>query len=112
MLTEREQQIVDLLRRDPLMGTDALATTLGTSRASINVHLSNLGKKGVILGRGYVLAERPGAVVIGGANVDLKARSTTRATAQTSNPVTARWRREASPATSPRTSPDSVTAST
>lgn len=86
MLTEREQQIVDLLRRDPLIGTDALAEALGTSRASINVHLSNLGKKGVILGRGYVLAERPGAVVIGGANVDVKARSKARATSQTSNP--------------------------
>ncbi len=86
VLTEREQQIVDLLRRDPLIGTDVLADTLGTSRASINVHLSNLGKKGVILGRGYVLAERPGAVVIGGANVDLKARSTDRATSHTSNP--------------------------
>ncbi len=86
MLTEREQQIVDLLRRDPLIGSDALAEALGTSRASINVHLSNLGKKGVILGRGYVLAERPGAVVIGGANVDLKARSTARVTAETSNP--------------------------
>lgn len=86
MLTEREQQIVDLLRRHPLIGTDALASALKTSRASINVHLSNLGKKGVILGRGYVLAERPGAVVVGGANMDLKARSTARATAQTSNP--------------------------
>lgn len=86
MLTDREQQIVDLLRRDPLTGTDALADALGTSRASINVHLSNLGKKGVILGRGYVLAERPGAVVIGGANVDLKAQSTARATGKTSNP--------------------------
>lgn len=86
MLTDRERQIVDLLRRDPLIGTDVLATTLGTSRASINVHVSNLGKKGVILGRGYVLAEQPGAVVIGGANVDFKARSTARATSQTSNP--------------------------
>ncbi len=86
MVTEREQQIVDLLRRDPLMGTEALAAALGTSRASVNVHLSNLGKKGVILGRGYVLAEQPGAVVIGGANVDLKARSKERATAHTSNP--------------------------
>lgn len=86
MLTDREQQIVDLLRRDPLIGTDALAANLGTSRASINVHLSNLGKKGVILGRGYVLAERPGAVVVGGANVDFKARSAAKATPQTSNP--------------------------
>lgn len=86
VLTDREQQIVELLRRDPLIGSDALAAALGTSRASINVHLSNLGKKGVILGRGYVLAERPCAVVIGGANVDLKARSTAPVTAETSNP--------------------------
>lgn len=86
MLTDREQQIVDLLRRDPLLGSAALAAALGTTRAAINVHLSNLGKKGVILGRGYVLSERPGAVVVGGANVDLKARSRARATAGTSNP--------------------------
>lgn len=86
MLTEREQQIVDLLRRDPLIGSAELAETLGTSRASINVHLSNLGKKGVILGRGYVLAESPGAVVIGGSNMDLKARSAGPAISQTSNP--------------------------
>jgi len=33
-----------------------------------------------------VLAEQPGAVVIGGANVDMKARSAARATAGTSNP--------------------------
>ena len=86
MLTDREQQIVDLLRRDALMGSAALATALGTTRAAINVHLSNLGKKGVILGRGYVLSERPGAVVVGGANVDMLARSAGRATPATSNP--------------------------
>ena len=86
VLTDREQQILDLLRRDPLMGSEALAAALGTTRASINVHISNLGKKGAILGRGYVLAESPGAVVIGGANMDLKARSRTRATQHTSNP--------------------------
>lgn len=86
MLTSREQQIVDLLRHDPLMSAEALAAAVGTSRASINVHVSNLGKKGVILGRGYVLAESPAAVVVGGANMDLKARSRTRATPQTSNP--------------------------
>lgn len=86
MLTSREEQIVDLLRRDPLMSAGALAGALGTTRASVNVHISNLGKKGVILGRGYVLAGSPGAVVVGGANMDLKARSGTRATPRTSNP--------------------------
>lgn len=86
VLTEREQQIVELLRRDPLMSSAAIAHALGTTRASVNVHLSNLGKKGVILGRGYVLADQPAAVVIGGANVDMKAQSSAPATPQTSNP--------------------------
>jgi pseudouridine kinase len=86
MLTDREQEIVALLRRDPLLDSEALAARLGTTRASINVHLSNLRKKGVVLGRGYVLAERPGAVVVGGANLDVKARSEAPATHGTSNP--------------------------
>ena len=88
-LTERERQIVALLRRDPLVGSESIAERLGTSRASVNVHLSNLGKKGVILGRGYILGEQPGVVVVGGANVDVKARSAARATPATSNPGTA-----------------------
>lgn len=85
-LTAREQQVVALLRRDPMIGSAAIAEQLGTTRAAVNVHLSNLGKKGIILGRGYLLSEQPGVVVIGGANVDIKARSTAPATQHTSNP--------------------------
>ena len=59
-LTDREHQIVALLRRDPMIGSAAIAEQLGTTRAAVNVHLSNLGKKGVILGRGYLLSEQPG----------------------------------------------------
>ncbi|KAB7739565.1 winged helix-turn-helix transcriptional regulator [Nostocoides sp. F2B08] len=85
-LTDREQQIVALLRRDPLIGSAAIAEQLATTRSAVNVHLSNLSKKGVILGRGYLLGEQPGVVVIGGANIDVKARSTAPAALQTSNP--------------------------
>jgi pseudouridine kinase len=85
-LTELEQQIVALIRRDPLIGPAAIAERLGTTRSAVNVHLSNLGKKGVILGRGYILGDQPGVVVIGGANVDVKARSDQAATPATSNP--------------------------
>ncbi|MFC6343949.1 winged helix-turn-helix transcriptional regulator [Nocardioides hankookensis] len=88
-LTEREQEIVALLRRDPLIGSAALARELGTTRAAVNVHLSNLGKKGVILGRGYVLSEQRYVVVVGGANMDVKARSRRSVVAATSNPGTA-----------------------
>ncbi|MFT4084533.1 MAG: winged helix-turn-helix transcriptional regulator [Nocardioides sp.] len=86
MLTDREQEIVALLRRDPLIGSAQIAERLGTTRAAVNVHLSNLGKKGVIRGRGYLLNETPGVVVIGGANMDVKARSGARAVPGTSNP--------------------------
>ena len=85
-LTDREREIVALLRRDPMIGPAAIAEQLGTTRAAVNVHLSNLGKKGVILGRGYLLSEAPGVVVIGGANIDVKARSAAPATPRTSNP--------------------------
>lgn len=85
-LTEREREIVDLLRRDPLLAPAEIAERLGTTRAAVNVHLSNLARKGVVRGRGYILSEEPAAVVIGGANLDIKARSAATAILGTSNP--------------------------
>lgn len=88
-LTDRERAVVALLRRDPLIGSAAIARELGTTRAAVNVHLSNLGKKGVILGRGYVLSEQQSVVVVGGVNMDVKARSCRAVVPGTSNPGTA-----------------------
>ncbi|MDT0201715.1 carbohydrate kinase [Nocardioides sp. AE5] len=85
-LTDREQEIVALLRRDPLASSEAIARALGSTRQAVNVHLSNLGKKGVILGRGYILSDQPAVVVIGGANIDVKAHSLAPASQGTSNP--------------------------
>jgi pseudouridine kinase len=89
-LTHREREIVDLLRLDPLLDAAALAERLGATKASVAVHLSNLTKKGVILGRGYVVRpERRSVVVVGGANMDVKAQSSQQAALRTSNPGTA-----------------------
>lgn len=85
-MTPREQQIVDLLRHDPLLNADTIAARIGSTRASVNVHLSNLGRKGVIRGRGYILNERPHVVVLGGAAMDVKARSRAPLVPGTSNP--------------------------
>ena len=85
-LTEREQEIIDLLRNDPLITPARIADRLGTTRAAVNVHLSNLGRKGAILGRGYILSGQASIVVIGGANIDIKARSIEPAVPGTSNP--------------------------
>ncbi|MEU8827619.1 carbohydrate kinase [Streptomyces sp. NPDC048636] len=86
MLTHREREILALLRRDPLAGPQTIADALGTTRAAVNVHLSNLGKKGAILGRGYIVRQENAVVVIGGANVDVKVRSLAPVAYHTSNP--------------------------
>ena len=87
-LTPRERELLDLIRAAPLATPEDLARQIGTTRAAVNVHVSNLMKKGALLGRGYVLAgEAPQkVVVVGGANMDLKARVRGEAVPGTSNP--------------------------
>lgn len=91
-LTKREREIVALLRREPTIKPSAIAERIGSSPAAVNVHLSNLSRKGVVLGRGYLLCDAPGVVVIGGTNIDVKARSAAPATSGTSNPGSASMR--------------------
>lgn len=87
-MTEREQQIMDLLRQDPMLPQGEIAKRLGITRSSVGVHLTNLSKKGLILGKGYVLAEQsaPYVVGIGAANVDLMGRSRESLVMEDSNP--------------------------
>ena len=76
-LTDRERQIIEFIRRDPMIGAQALADRLGSTRSAVLVHLSNLGKKGVLLGRGYILREEQMVLVIGGSTLDLKVYGST-----------------------------------
>ncbi|KKM10932.1 hypothetical protein SY88_11235 [Clostridiales bacterium PH28_bin88] len=64
-LTEREKEILSLLRQDPMISQEELANRLNISRSATAVHISNIIKKGAILGRGYVFGEDPGIVVVG-----------------------------------------------
>lgn len=85
-LTPQEQAILAQLRADPLLDAAGLADRLGTTRASMSVALSNLTRKGAILGRGYLVRGEAGVVVVGGAIMDVKARSSARLDPATSNP--------------------------
>lgn len=87
-LSPREQQILALLRSQPTLDAAGLARSLGTSRGAVAVALSSLTAKGEIVGRGYLLRDEPWAVVVGGAAVDIKARSIAPARLGTSNPGT------------------------
>lgn len=71
-MTDREKEVLYWIRRNPLISQNELAKELHITRSSVAVHISNLIRKGFIKGKGYVLTEGMGdIVVIGGANVDM-----------------------------------------
>jgi len=71
MLTDREQQVLALIRGNRLISQRAIAAQLGISRSAAAGHVMNLTAKGIIKGRGYVISEEPFVAVIGGANMDI-----------------------------------------
>ncbi|WP_350344363.1 PfkB family carbohydrate kinase [Proteinivorax tanatarense] len=71
-LTAREEEILKILHNEPMISQEELANRLELTRSAAAVHISNLIKKGFILGRGYVFNQQKKVVVIGGANYDIK----------------------------------------
>jgi pseudouridine kinase len=73
-LTLREREIFEILKKEPLIPQDELARRFGISRSSVAVHISNLMKKGVILGKGYVVNESASVIVLGESciNIDVQ----------------------------------------
>ncbi len=64
-LTNREKEILAYLKKEPMISQDELAARLKISRSAAAVHISNLMRKGYILGRGYIFDERTGVLVVG-----------------------------------------------
>ncbi|USD37177.1 MULTISPECIES: PfkB family carbohydrate kinase [Ferrimonas] len=85
-MTDREQQILAILRQDPMIPQQDLADRLGISRSAVAGHIMNLTRKGEIQGKGYILAPERYAVVIGGANMDLCGRADNPLVSGDSNP--------------------------
>ena len=63
-----------------------LADRAGITRSSMGVHISNMMKKGLIAGKGYVLPPAAYAAVVGGVNVDIGGVSYAPLAAGDSNP--------------------------
>lgn len=72
VLTEREKEILGLIRKNPMISQQKLADQLGITRSSAAVHITNLIKKGLIAGKGYVLKESTYVAVVGGSNIDIQ----------------------------------------
>lgn len=70
-MTKREREILELLKKHPLMTQQEIAEKLNITRSGVSAHISNLMASGWILGRAYVLREEEYLTVIGGANRDI-----------------------------------------
>jgi pseudouridine kinase len=87
-MTQREQEILNMIEADPMISQQDLADALGITRSSVAVHISNLVKKGYIAGKGYVLRSGVYAAVVGGVNMDIGGRANGALVAADSNPGT------------------------
>lgn len=71
-MTAREKEILKIIKENPLISQQQLATQLQINRSSVAVHIGNLMKKGYIKGKGYIVEEEKKVLIIGGANMDLE----------------------------------------
>ena len=71
-MTYREKEILQILKNNPMISQQELADMLNISRTSVAVHITNLMKKGYILGKGYILKKENYVTVIGGSNMDIQ----------------------------------------
>ena len=85
-MTNREREILEIIKKQPDIEQSEIASRLNIARASVAVHISNLQKKGYISGRIYLVNDFEYAVGIGAANVDICGRSTNPIIMADSNP--------------------------
>jgi len=83
----KKQQLLELIRANPFIAQQDLATQLGLSRSAVAGHIATLIRERKLLGRAYVLPDRRSVVCIGAANLDRKLRSLAPLALATSNPA-------------------------
>lgn len=85
-MTDIESDVYHVILENPMLSQIEIAHQLNMSRTSVSVHISNLTKKGYILGRSYVIGEHEHVVVIGAAMIDLYGKSFNPLISNDSNP--------------------------
>ncbi|MGL4402225.1 MAG: carbohydrate kinase [Fusobacteriaceae bacterium] len=90
-MTKRENEIFKWIKEKPLISQHELADKANITRSSVAVHVSNLIKKGKILGKGYLVSQDEYVTVIGGTNIDVAGIPTGTLIENDSNPGTVRF---------------------
>ncbi|MDY4677449.1 MAG: PfkB family carbohydrate kinase [Bifidobacterium tsurumiense] len=84
--TERERQIYEWIRQNPMISQQELAQLAGITRSGVAAHISNLTKKGYVRGKGYILAPERYVAVVGGVSMDVMGEASRDITQYSSNP--------------------------
>jgi len=100
-MTNREEELLALIRRNPAISQNELASALGITRSSVAVHITNLMKQGLILGKGYLLKQDDYVCVLGGSNIDISGFPNQKLILADSNPARSRSAWAVSAATLP-----------
>ncbi|MFW5885816.1 MAG: PfkB family carbohydrate kinase [Halanaerobium sp.] len=74
-LTEREKEVLDLIKKDATISREEIADQLAISESAVGTYIHHLSTKGYLLGRGYITAPEKKVVIVGGANLDIKGYS-------------------------------------
>lgn len=85
-MTNRERELLALLKANPMISQKEIADRLGIQRSSVAVHIMNLTQKGIIKGKGYILSEEDYVLVIGGAAMDISGFPNQKLRLEDSNP--------------------------
>jgi pseudouridine kinase len=83
----KKQQLLELIRANPFISQQELASSLGLSRSAVAGYIAGLIRDRKLLGRAYVLPDRRPVTCIGAANLDRKLRSLAGIALHTSNPA-------------------------
>jgi pseudouridine kinase len=84
---DKEQEILFYIKENPFISQNDLSARLGLSRSAVAGYISQLVRKGKIVGRAYVLPRESEITCIGAANVDRKAQSVKPVQYHESNPA-------------------------
>lgn len=85
-MTNREKEILKLIKENPMISQKELADKLGITRSSAAVHITNMIKKGYIRGKGYIVSDNPYICIVGGANMDIQGFPNSNLILEDSNP--------------------------
>ncbi|WP_285768458.1 carbohydrate kinase [Peribacillus sp. SI8-4] len=86
----KDQYILALIKENPFISQQELSVKLGLSRSAVAGYISNLTKKGEIIGRAYIVREESRVTCIGGANIDRTSQTLKPIQYGTSNPAQVR----------------------